>query len=108
MTIVDKQHAAEVVNTKGKAFKFDAIECMLPYVQEQGKDQFALFLVNDYLNPGELVPAQDCQYLISKAIPSPMGAFLFAIHDPDQAALLADQHGGTLYSWQGIQAHLNQ
>ena len=26
MTIVDQQHAAELVTTKGKAFKFDAIE----------------------------------------------------------------------------------
>ena len=29
MTIVDRQHAAEAVTSKGKVFKFDAIECMV-------------------------------------------------------------------------------
>ena len=29
MTIVDKQHAAEIVTKKGKPFKYDAIECMV-------------------------------------------------------------------------------
>ena len=29
MTIVDKQHAAELVTSKGKAYKYDAIECMI-------------------------------------------------------------------------------
>ena len=29
MTIVDRQHAAEFVTKKGKAFKFDATECMM-------------------------------------------------------------------------------
>ncbi len=29
MNIVDKQHAAEIVTSKGKPFKYDAIECMV-------------------------------------------------------------------------------
>ena len=32
MTIMDKQHAAELVTDKGKVFPFDAIECMIHYL----------------------------------------------------------------------------
>ncbi|MCB0620489.1 MAG: hypothetical protein KDC41_17650, partial [Saprospiraceae bacterium] len=28
MTIVDRQHAAEAVTGKGRAYRFDAIECL--------------------------------------------------------------------------------
>ena len=33
MTIVDRQHAAELVTVKGKAFKYDAIECMMNHLK---------------------------------------------------------------------------
>ena len=35
MTIVDRQHAAQYVTSKGKQFKFDAIECMLNEFSEK-------------------------------------------------------------------------
>src|SRR5690606_37339040 len=51
MTIVDQQHAAELVSTKGKVFKFDAIECMLNFEKESTDTEFALHLVNVYDQP---------------------------------------------------------
>jgi copper chaperone NosL len=32
MTIVDKQHAAQFVNDKGKTYNFDAAECLINYL----------------------------------------------------------------------------
>ena len=51
MTIVSPQFASEVVTQKSKAFKYDAVECMLQAPQE---DQVALHLVCDYLKEGNL------------------------------------------------------
>ena len=57
MTIVDKQHASELVTTKGKVYKFDAIECMINFKSENPSKDFELELVNDYKNPGQLIDA---------------------------------------------------
>ncbi len=75
MTIVDRQHAAEIVTKKGKAFKFDAVECMMNHLKDIDVSTVELFLVNDYLAPGELIDAKKTTFLISKDIPSPMGEY---------------------------------
>ena len=55
MTIVDRQHAAQLVTTKGKAFKYDAIECMVHSLQNEMKDaEIALYLAADSTNPDSL------------------------------------------------------
>lgn len=76
MTIVDRQHAAEIVTVKGKAYKYDAIECMINDYRKWKRPEVAHFLVNDYTNPGVLIDAKEAHYLISEEIPSPMGEFL--------------------------------
>ncbi len=108
MTIVDQQHAAEVVNTKGKAFKFDAIECMINYANQRASDDFSLYLVNDYLTPGELIDATTSTFLISKNIPSPMGAYLSAFADAEKAKATQAEQGGELYDWNEIKTHLKK
>ncbi|MBK7869884.1 MAG: nitrous oxide reductase accessory protein NosL [Saprospiraceae bacterium] len=108
MTIVDKQHAAEVVTTKGKAFKFDAIECMINYTNLKEADEFSLYLVNDYLTPGELIDATTSTFLISKNIPSPMGAYLSAFADADKASATQMEQSGELYNWNEIKMHLKK
>ena len=57
MTIVDKQHAAQLVTTKGKVFNFDAVECMMNQLKDWDESTIALFLANDFDRPGELIDA---------------------------------------------------
>ena len=102
MTIVDNQHAAQILNTKGKAFKFDAIECMLNDLKKRPTSEIGLVFVNDYNNPGELVIAQEATYLISPAIPSPMGAFLSAGENESEIMSLKEAQGGDMYNWISI------
>ena len=101
MTIVSPQFAAEVVTQKSKAFKYDAVECMLQAPQE---DQVALHLVCDYLKEGNLIDATKATYLISPEIQSPMGAHLAAFASREDAQKIQGEKGGELYDWQGIQA----
>ena len=103
MTIVDKQHAAEFVTQKGKVFKFDATECMMNYLKEIDKTTVALYLVNDYDAPGELINATEATYLISKNIPSPMGEFLTAFKSKEVAERVHAANQGVLLSWAELQ-----
>jgi len=101
MTIVSPQFASEVVTQKSKAFKYDAIECMLQAPQE---DKIALYLVCDYLHENTLIDATKATYLVSKEIQSPMGAHLAAFASREDAQKIQAEKGGDLYDWQGIQA----
>lgn len=102
MTIVDQKHAAQLVTQKTKAFSFDAVECMLNYLKDMEEESVALYLVSDFEQPGNLTDATKATYLISKNIPSPMGANLSAFKSGKAAQTVQDKHGGNLYSWQEL------
>lgn len=99
MTIVDKQHAAQLVTAKGKVFNFDASECMLNHLKEIDKETIGLVLANDYNDPGELIDATQATFLISKGIPSPMGEYLTAFATKEAATNALNEHGGELFDW---------
>lgn len=99
MTIVDRQHMAELVTAKGKSFKYDAIECMLNDLKQWDRPPVAMYLVADYVHPGELADATDANFLISPEIPSPMGANLSAFSDKSSLSQLQQEMGGEAFDW---------
>ena len=105
MTIVDKSHAAEVVTKKGKVYKFDATECMINFMDEFDTSEIELYLSNNYTEPGELIDATEATYLISKNVPSPMGAFLSAFEEDEQAKIVQMEKDGKLYTWEELLTH---
>ena len=108
MTIVDQQHASELVTQKGKVFKFDAIECMINYQKNDQNATYAYELVNVYETPKELISANESHFLISKALPSPMGAYLTAFKSESAAKEFQKEKGGELYTWHSLKNHFNQ
>jgi copper chaperone NosL len=102
MTIVDKQHAAQIVTKKGKAFKFDAVECMVNHLKDLDMASVELYLVNDFQAPGELINAENATFLISKEIPSPMGEYLSAFNSRVEAENIEAENNGKLYSWEEL------
>lgn len=102
MAIVQQPFAAELVTTKSKVYKFDAIECMVHFMDENRETQFALQLVRDYYNPQDWQDAAQCQYLISEQLPSPMGAFLSAYKDEAGAEKMQAAKGGEVLDWKGV------
>lgn len=107
MTIVDRSHASQVVTSKGKAYKYDAIECMVHSLQDELKDtEIALYLVVDFNQPGEFIDATKAAFLVSENIQSPMGENLSAFLNQEQGKIAQDKHTGDLYSWEAIQEHL--
>lgn len=103
MTIVDKQHAALFMTKKGRSYAFDATECVLNHLKEIDKTTVATFLVNDYNNPGETIDATKATYLISKNIPSPMGAYLSAFANEEVAKYAKEKNEGELLTWEELQ-----
>lgn len=107
MTIVDRQHASQVVTSKGKAFKYDAIECMVHSLQDEFKDtEIALYLVADFNQPGELIDASKATYLVSEKLQSPMGANLSAFQNVEAGQKAQEKFTGKVYTWEEIQNHL--
>ncbi|MCF8274200.1 MAG: nitrous oxide reductase accessory protein NosL [Flavobacteriaceae bacterium] len=107
MTIVDKVHAAEIVTKKGKVYKFDATECMVHFIKEFNTSDIALYVSNNYTEPEALINSSQATFLISKKIPSPMGAFLSAFKNKADAEKTQKEKGGTLYTWSELLTHLN-
>lgn len=107
MNIVDKTHAAQFVTTKGKQFKFDAIECMVNYIGQNSEEKIALLLVADYAKPGEMTEAEKATYLITPAIKSPMGANLSAFSAKNTAEEVQQKNQGEIYSWETVKQKLS-
>ena len=109
MTVVDKTHAAEYVTTKGRAYMFDAVECLVMDINKnKNEDQLSFVLVADYANPGELVNAKEATYLISEKIKSPMGANLSAFGSKETALKTQIENGGKLFSWEELKAKFSK
>ncbi|MBT8394227.1 MAG: nitrous oxide reductase accessory protein NosL, partial [Bacteroidia bacterium] len=100
MTIVDKVHASEVVTKKGKVYKFDASECMINFMDEFDTSTIKLYLSNNYTEPEVLIDATQATFLISKNVPSPMGGFLTAFKNKEDALKVKEQKGGETYTWE--------
>lgn len=108
MTIVDKTHAAEIVTKKGKVYTFDATECMIHFMDEFDTSEIQLYLSNNYTEPAAFIDATKATFLISKNIPSPMGAFLSAFKTKEEAEKFQSEKGGTIYNWEELQLFLNK
>ncbi len=108
MNIVEQLHAAQLVTAKGKAYKFDAAECMINYLEEIEPDQIGLLLVTDYNNPRVLIDATTATHIISKNIPSPMGAYLSAVSTREEALELQKNKDGEIFTWDELLIHFRE
>jgi copper chaperone NosL len=102
MNIVQPQYGAELITTKGKVYKFDAVECMINYKTENQEMEFRDHYVINFAEAQKLIQAQSAFYLHSRNLPSPMGMFLTATGQKQKAEELKRQHGGKIYSWQEL------
>ncbi len=55
--------------------------------------------------PGELIDTRSSTFLISEAIPSPMGAFLSAFEQQEAARNVVEAKDGTRYNWTELKIH---
>jgi copper chaperone NosL len=75
---------------------------MINHLKEEKDSDIALYLVNDFSNPGDLVDARAATFLISENIPSPMGAYLSAFKDREAAENVRQANEGVLLNWEEL------
>lgn len=100
MSIADPKFGAELVTDKGKVFKFDALECMVPYLQQNSDTEYAHILAIAYDEPGELKPVASLKFAFSESYKSPMGGNLAALN---QSASV--EEGLEPLDWQELKSH---
>lgn len=102
MTIMDKKFGAEMVNSKGKALKFDSGECMVSYLNSENKFEAAQHLVVNYTSEGELIKAEETFFLHGGNVNSPMGGNLAAFKSKADAEKMQLELGGDLMLWNDV------
>ncbi|NTV84241.1 MAG: hypothetical protein HGA23_08080 [Bacteroidales bacterium] len=109
MTIMDHRYGTEIVTGKGKVYKFDSIECLVEFLEENKDtgEAFSYILFTPFDQPGKLVDAHESHVLHSKNLPSPMGMYLTAFETEASAMNFKDQYGGKVYCWEGLQENFS-
>ena len=105
MSIVDQRYGAEILTTKGKVFKYDAIECMINALCENTNNEYSYMhsiYTIDFNQPTMLVDAKAAFYLVSEALPSPMGANLTGFKADAGAKKASTQYQGEIYTWENV------
>ncbi len=104
MNIADKRFAAQLLTTKGKAYKFDAIECLAGYINDKkiAKADIHSLWVMDYDNPGTFLTAQKSFFLQSPQFQSPMSLNLAAFANSKAVQAAQQKSGGKELYWDGV------
>lgn len=101
MSIMDDKFAAEIITAKGKIYKFDAIECMTDFIQENQEINVpeASFLAMNMVQPGNFIDAKKAYFLKDKAFKSPMGGNLAAFELKQLAENNRQNPDWEIFSW---------
>lgn len=103
MMITDEQFSSQIVTAKGKAIKFDAIECMAVYQRENADElQGAIRYVSNYNQPGHWLKAKEAQFVKSEVVNSPMGESLLAFPTKEEAKKHITERPGQLLGWEAV------
>lgn len=105
MTIMDKKFAAEMVDKKGKAFKFDDIKCMKDFISGQSLNDDGLMLfVADYKHPDSaFIDAQTAWLLKAPQFKSPMGGDMAAFINEAEANQMQIETKAQIRNWGSIE-----
>jgi copper chaperone NosL len=106
MTISDPRFGAQAVTTKGKARKFDSVECLASFWLANGgpTGAFEEAWVNDYAKPGSWVRTDSARFLQGGEGHSPMGLGLMAFASDADAATQQRRTRGRVLTWPEVLA----
>lgn len=106
MKIMDHRYGSEYVSKKGKIYTFDAAECLIEYLHNNkvAEKATAILLVTPYTDPETLIDAREATYLVSRKMPSPMGAYLSSFSDRQTAEKFQEEKGGRIFTWDELTA----
>jgi len=99
MMITEQEFGSQILNTQGRSFKFDSVECMAAYdLTEDGENMHSKW-VPDFLNRDNWLRAEDAVYLHSETLRSPMGMYLTAYSSREDAGQMKAEYGGEIVDY---------
>ena len=98
MDINNLTFKSNAITNSGKILNFDAIECLVNYLEIKKESSFKNLAVTDY-HTNNFISAESAYYLKSKTIQSPMGANLAAFKNALKAESIQKEKGGEVYTW---------
>lgn len=104
MLISDRRFAAQLLNVRGKAFKFDSVECLRSFVQAgtvPATDVHSVWVTDLEAGDG-WIAAADAAFLSSPELRTPMGGGLAAFASAGDARGMAEGLGGVVLTWQEL------
>lgn len=101
MGIVDPKFGGEVVTKKTKVYKFDDVICMARFLQSGviTEKEIAQKVVINYEKANEFIATDNCFFLVSQELRSPMGSNAAAFSSKEAAEKIKAGKEGLLYSW---------
>jgi copper chaperone NosL len=102
MVIGDERFAGQVVDRRGKAYKFDALECMAAYLNESGIAEADVHSTWIASGRDGWIRVEDAAFLHSDALRSPMGGGYSGYASIDAARAVQEQVGGEILTWQEV------
>lgn len=101
MMISDDRFAGQIMDARGKTWKFDALECIPAFLAANDVGDYTAW-VSD--GPTGWTPVEDAYFVRSEQIRSPMGGGLMAFPDRAAAEATAGEVGGVVLDWEGVLA----
>jgi len=101
MQIMDTKYGAVLITKKGKAYKFDSIECLVDFYLKNviPRDEDESMWVIDFTKPKTLIKAESAIYIRNDHFHSPMGINVAAFITEDAAEKIMNRYGGDKLSW---------
>lgn len=105
MKIVDLKFNAQLQTSKGRIHHFDSIECLVRWIEQNKNIEIKNAWVKDYIT-GEWVEFTKAFYLVSKNLPSPMGAFLSGYKTLEEIRNMQNEKEGQIYEYKDLSNYL--
>ena len=100
MAISQKRYAAELIDSEGRALKFDDIGCMKNFVDRSAPKAAAYFVMD--FDERQWIKAEDAYYMRSPELTTPMNGSIVAFRDHSKALRAADEYHGKIVRFNEI------
>lgn len=104
MTLMDKRYGAEIMTKKGKAFKFDDVNCLVMFDKEgsvKAADVAGRY-ITDFAHEGVLLEVEKAVFLHSDKLKTPMASQVAAFAGPADLEKVKSETGGDRLGWQQV------
>ncbi len=104
MMVSDARFGSQLVTTKGRAYNFDDVQCMVAFVKGGSVDRedVANYYLPDYTNENKLLSAEGLFFLKSESLKSPMRGDVAAFASEQDLEKVRKIHGGERLTWEDL------